>query len=171
MKRDEELKRLINYAKAMGCTVEKKYVNSHKERNCYAECTPDLNLITLYILKTDTKMDLVLHLIHELAHYKSYINTNRTMGKPLEHALIASALGYNKNQNDRKLIFNGEFNDLKYWNEIVKDCGIEIRASRIEMQKELDILWYELYYLIGDNVKAKVYDELAKIIKEKYKCA
>ena len=70
----------------------------------------------------------------------------------------------------RYYVYCMEFNDTRYWNEIIKNCNIKISQNEIELKKELDLLYYELEFLLGEDHLPKIYKYFEKLIKRIYKC-
>lgn len=169
MIRDDEIERLINYAKGLGCTIKIKYKKYHGKHSTVAEMEMDTNTIYLYKTPRCSKIHIIFTLIHEIAHYKGFIERKRRITKTEDYIYDR----YNNDNNAplyiRKRVYNDEKYDMKYWNEIIKHCNIKISPKRVKMQKELDLLWYKLYVKYGYNFTDKHLKEEKNKIKQKYR--
>lgn len=169
MVRDNEIKRLINYANGLGCKVT---IYNRPNKSYIAACivahdAPELSEIKIYYGHRMSKTNLVLTLVHELAHLKSYIKN--------DYKLLNSDVTISKYKEDkmprwaRKRIFEYEREDMKLWDEIIADCNIRINPKRIAMQKALDLLPYCYYYLKGKYPKGTEKTHLVNEIKQLFK--
>ena len=167
--RNREIKRLVNYAKGLGCTVKIKNVLTIKKNSSVAEMELDTNIIYLYITPKCSKISIVFSLIHEIAHYKGYIKRKRIVSIREDYVYGRYSKDKTLPLSLRKQIFKDEKKDLYYWNGIIKDCNIQINPNRIAMQKELDLLWYKLFVKYGYNFTIKCRNKHTKKIKQKYR--
>lgn len=139
MIRDEELNRLIRYAQGMGLSVRfKPYVRNSK---IAAEWTLDGSEITIYTSSTDSKLDKILSLIHELGHHKGFIENNRQTDPKVEEALEDEE----EKKRNRNRIYSYEVADTQYWEQIYKDTNCQFDIRKLHIQKEFDIWCYEVY--------------------------
>lgn len=148
MIRDQELNRLISYAKALNVNIVKKPSTRNTPE---AEWTIDGTQITIY-MKKRSKTEEILLIIHELAHHKSWINRGRKEYMKTHQAYDAQMKADNKilAKRHRKVIYETEKNDTDYWDEIIRDVDIKINPKRIKLEKEMDIWIYKQYYLTGE---------------------
>lgn len=171
MVRDDEIKRLVKYANAMGCKVVFKRKNKVAKLNeAYAACDSDTNTITVYKYKDTSKIFIVLNLIHELAHYIGFVRNGRKNSKTNDYY---HARAYNEKYPPPYVnyyIFCSELKDMKYWDEIIHTCDIKIPKKRIELQKDLDLLAYETIFLFGEERTEEHVDYFEKLIKRIHKC-
>lgn len=163
MIRDDEIKRLRNYAKGLGCKVIIKTVKKIKQD--YAICDYGNHVITIFKCKKVTKTDLVLSLIHEISHYKAFISKNRkpskTEDKIVERYLNSKVCPPYINY----YIYCFELKEQRYWDQIIKDCNIKISKKRIELQKEIDLISYETMFLFGEEYTKEISNYFKKLIK------
>lgn len=166
MIRDTELKRLESYANSLGVRVfyrklKKQYTNA-------AEFYSDGSGIIVYTWPMLSKTNIVLNLLHEVAHAVQWVHLNKTINKDLQISLLKDPKDLSK--EERKLIYEDEHHATYYWDQIVKLVDIKIKPDIITVRKKLDIFAYRFFYETGDfpseaemKQKKKEYkDELKK---------
>jgi len=164
MIRDEELKRLIRYAQGMGLSVHFKPYKKYSK--IAAEWHPDGTQITIYTHKSDSKIEHILSLIHELGHHKGFIENQRVQDPKVEEALNAEEAGV----RFRKRIWDMEASDSLHWEQIYKDTNCKFNINKLHKQREFDVWQYEIYYYKN---RFPTYDESMekkKELKKKWKC-
>lgn len=150
--RDEELKRLIHYAKGMGVKVT-IYAKSNKDAS--AEWTLDGTAIDVYTGKGQTKTDTILDLVHELGHHVWFVHEkDRQPDMKFDEAITRENMFEEDPANPtpkhlRKKIWDVELAGTAYWDIIIKDTNIKIPSWKIEAAKEFDMWMYEMYYETG----------------------
>lgn len=173
MIRDEEISRLVKYVEGMGVKV--KFLEKTRNSNA-AEWALDGSEIRIYKNNRTTKIDIVLSLIHEIAHHVWFIHEkNRQPDLKFEEALVRQNL-YECDLSDtpapktlRKKILQTEIAGAQWWNVIYKDTDCKFSLWRLESSKVLDIWFYEVYYLTGYFPSRKEGREKYKEILRKYK--
>lgn len=168
--RDEELKRLEAYAKSIGIQVlYKKKDNSHDNGALFYI---DGSKIIVYTWPRLSKTQIVLNLIHELAHALHWIDTDKKTHPDLVEALLREGkreAGETLDVFDRKLIYEDEEVATLYWDKIVKHVDIKINPSVILLQKYLDLFNYEFYYKTGEFPTPQQFKEKKKELKDAIK--
>ena len=163
MIRDDELKRLIHYAKGLGVKVT---IYSSHNKDGAADWALDGSEISVWsggFSKTDT----VLSLIHELGHQLYFIHEkDRQPDLKFDEAItrenVVAKVNDKKNltpKHLRKKIYDVEAAGTAWWSVIVKETNVKIPEWRISMQMEMDIWMYEYYYEHGtfpDRTKARL---------------
>jgi hypothetical protein len=163
MIRDEELNRLIRYAQGMGISVRfKPYIPFSKDQ---ADWTIDGSEITIYVKSSTSKIDKILSLIHELGHHKAFVNNDRAVNPKVEEVLDREDI----KKNERRVLLQDEKNGTKYWEEIYRDTNCQFGLDRLEMQKEIDLWAYEVYYETGKFPTNDQSKEKRKQVRLKYK--
>ncbi len=148
MIRDEELKRLEAYAKALGVKITRK---PQGKNDPGAEWTVDGTEIIIYRRRNESKTQQILKLIHELAHHRAWLANGRKGNLITDQALSAHDEKKGKiNKKLRKIIYTSEKNDMKYWDEIINDVNIKINPKKIELEKNVDLWMYYQWYLTGN---------------------
>jgi hypothetical protein len=173
MIRDDEIQRLIHYAKGLGTKV---VIYNKDNPGASAEWTIDGSAIEVYS-KGMTKTDIVLALIHELGHHVWFIHEkNRQPDLKFEEAIdrenLVQEVADKKNltpKHLRKKIYDMELAGTEWWSTIVADTGIKLPEWKIKMQMEFDMYMYEQYYENGVFPRRK--DKIVKLkdLKEKWK--
>lgn len=156
--RDEEIKRLILYVKALGHRV---IIRGMKNDEDFGEYCEDDKLITINKNAHGNKTELILTLLHEIAHVKY---------KQLNNITLSDAFSEdNPNKEQRQEIRDFEINSLPLMVNIAQELDIKVPMRKILIAKELDIFRYD-YYL--ENVvfpPRDVEKEKIKELTEKYK--
>ncbi len=167
MIRDCEFKRLVLYAKGLGLKVT---VFNRKNPHMQAYWTHDGKEIGIYCGLQPNKTDLNLTLIHELGHHMAWIHQKKRKTSPkLDKAWGRENEGQQLSENDRKMIYEDEVSGIQYWDVIITDTNVKIPKWRVEMQKEIDLWMYEVFYKTGDYPRGKFKDQGLKEIKAKWK--
>ena len=165
MIRDEEIKRLILYAKALGVRLTIRNFSFPEEAE-----TVEWNGISININKHKhkNKTQLILSLLHELSHAK-YINTQK--GKISEAWELEEEREHGKKlpKKIRKEMVDFELNSLDSMMDIATELKIELSMNKIKKQCELDKWIYEHYLKEGEWPSEKIKKAKRKELKEKYK--
>lgn len=163
MVRDEELKRLIKYAQGMGVSVcFKPYI---RYSLIVARWETDGSGITIFTSPSDSKLDKVLSLIHELGHHKGFIENNRQKDPKVEAALDDEE----EKRENRRTILVDEIKDTKHWEQIYKDTDCKFNIKKLYIQKEFDIWCYRVYYQTGKRPNKAARITKRKQLRKKYK--
>lgn len=173
MIRDEEIKRLIHYAKGLGVKV---IIYNKDDPNKAAEWALDGSTIEVYS-EGMTKTDIITSLIHEIGHHVWFIHEkNRQPDLKFDEAITRDNLTQKvkdkKNltpKHLRKKIYDVELAGTQWWGTIIKDTNIKIPTWKVDMQMEFDMWMYEQYYENGVFPKRKDKVQKFKFLKEKWK--
>ncbi|MCX9024594.1 MAG: hypothetical protein OIN85_00695 [Candidatus Methanoperedens sp.] len=161
MIRDDEFARLVKYAEGMGLKVRfKPYVPYSR---VMADWTTDGTELTVYVTCRESKLDLVLSLIHEIGHHRGFIENGR---KP--DTKIEAAMDDEEKKKNRKIIYENEVHDTKYWEQIYHDTDCRFGLDLLNKQKEFDTWVYEVYYETGKIPTAKERVKKRRALKQKY---
>lgn len=158
-KRDEEIKRLIFYAKALGVKV---IIRDYNFEDAATWTHDPISIININKKKHTTKTALILSLLHEISHAKFHIVEDR----PLPDGTGSSQ---KLPKRVRKKWRDFEVESLELMPEIAKEVGIEVPYNKIIMAKELDQWVYDFYYEIGYFPNFKEMKGKEKELKLKYK--
>lgn len=178
MIRDEEIKRLEQYAKGLGLKVE--YRRSKPGHGVGAEVVSIDGIsviLVLYMWPGISKKLIVLNFLHELGHHLSWIYKNRKDDPKLLKALVAED---ERKPGDspipkrmRKLIYEMEKQDAEYRMFVAHEVGVKLSAEVIREDIELDVWFYHEYYVRGDYpsqlevlAKRKEIKQRGKLAKE-----
>jgi hypothetical protein len=147
----------------MGVIVRfKSYVKKSGDR---AEWTLDGKEITIFTEKNDSKIQLILSLIHELGHHKGFVNNGRKLDPKVDEALGDEE----ERKVSRRRIYLDEAKDAEYWEEIYNDTNCNFPINKLYLQKEFDIWSYEFYYENGNFPDNKDRAKKMKELKNKYR--
>lgn len=163
--RDEEIKRLIKYAQGLGVQVSFLQGNTYDSAQWYI----DGSKIEVFTKKNETKVKLILSLVHEIAHQVCFIHEkDRKEDKRFREALIK--VDEDKStKKDRKIILDFERASTMYWEIIYKETNLKFPIWKLHQAKEYDIWMYEYFYENGEFPGAKLRKQKNKELKEKYK--
>lgn len=170
--RDEEIQRLILYAKGLGVKV---IVYNKVKEGAEAEWTLDGTTIRVYAGPRKSKTDLILDLIHELGHHVWFIHEkDRQQDLKFEEAITRENLFETETdiptpKHLRKKIWDVEVAGTAYWDIIVKDTNIKISPWKIEAAKDMDMWMYEMYYENGHFPKGKMLRDHYREVQSKYR--
>ncbi len=147
MVRDEEISRLVKYAESLNIRIVfKKHVRGGP--GAIWEAYPDgTRCITIFTWARQSKTRIILNLLHELAHEKSYIMQNRKLDKATEMATSTDEASLTKEQ--RKLVYIAEKVDAQHRLDIAHELDLKISRKKIMIDIDLDIWLYKMWYLRG----------------------
>lgn len=165
--RDEELKRLILYAKGLGVVVSIKNINSSDEGE-FGHQGKSMS-ITINKSTHTSKTELILTLLHELAHAKYFVLN----GTPVSDGWIVEGsrkFGDKKlSKKLRKEIASFELNSLDLMSNIAVEFNIVIPKWKIRRQIDFDKWMYVHYLNIGDFASKKIWSPKWQELTNKYK--
>ena len=142
--RDVELKRLLSYAQALNIKVIFKPFIPYSD--AAAHWAIDGSEIIVHKRTQESKISVILSLIHELGHQLEFIHHhNRKPSIPL-----AIALNNDELKKQRKIVVDYEVKSATWWEAIYKECDMKFPLYKLHFQKEFDIWQYEVYYENGD---------------------
>lgn len=167
--RDEEIKRLEHYCKALGIQVYWKSYVPHSHVG--AEWVDDGSEITIYYRKNESKLKLILKLVHELGHHLGWVHAGRTHDLATNQALYDQDQDMILNKEERKLIYITERDDAQYRKKIYDEVGLKIPLHIFYTDIDLDTWIYYRYYVTGKFPTYKSIAKKKKELMEKYKNA
>lgn len=156
MVRDKEIERLIHYAKGLGVKVT-IYNKSHPHDS--GSWAIDGSQIEIYAGKKVSKTDVIITLVHEIAHQVWFIHEKeRQPDLKFEEAITRE---YHTGdplptpKHLRKRIYDVERDSTQWWDAIIKDTDIKIPQWKFDLHKEYDVWMYERYYEDGSFPRGK----------------
>lgn len=162
MKRDDEIKRLVKYANALGASVT--FCDSGRPDSS-AEWTIDGKEITIYEKKQYSKTDTILSLVHELGHLLNHIHRNDRV----QDEEFGEALGSDELKKARRKILRVEKQGTEYWYTVYKDTNLQIPLWKLYAAMEYDLWQYEVFYETGKFPKGKEQKKKRKTVKVKHR--
>lgn len=161
----KRLKRAILYAKGLGIKVSlRPYV---KYSLVAADWTTDGSEITLYTTNYKSETQLILDLIHELAHHLSFIhNRKRQPDKKMDRLLIKPAKKLS--HKDRKAIYEMELEDSEYQERIFDELGLNIPKHKLFIERDLCNAIYEYWALHNRDPSTVEKQNMRRTITEIY---
>lgn len=161
--RDQELGRLISYARGHNITVTFKSYIPYSLDSGYAAI--DSSEIIIMVGKDDSKLETIMTLIHEIAHCLYVIQNNERAPDPaLEEALDSE----DEKKQHRKVIFKFERSSAKLWEDIYRNADLKFPINKLLAQKEYDVWQYEYWYKHAKFPIKKIREKKWKKVKEKY---
>lgn len=172
MVRDEEIKRLIHYAKGLGVKV---IIYSKTRSDAKAEWALDGSMIQVYAGSRRSKTNIILDLIHELGHHVWFIHEkNREPDMKFDEAITRENLFEIETdvptpKHLRKKIWDVEVAGTHWWDVIYKDTNVKIPMWKVEAAKEFDMWVYEVYYETGHFPKGEYRENHYREVQDKYR--
>ncbi len=158
--RDNETLRLVKYAQSLNISIK---FQKHTRGLPGAEWTLNTDgsrEIIVYTWPGISKTTIILNMLHELAHEKSYIKQGRTLDPKVLNA--SSLPDEEMTKKQRKIVYEMEKKDASYRLEIAHELDLKIPKEKIQDDIDLDNEVYKYYYL---NNKFPTSKELHQIIK------
>jgi len=172
MVRDEEIKKLENYARGLGLRVEYRTAKRGDPGASLISVNGISERIVMYLWPRKSKTQIVLDFVHELAHHMGFVYNGRVDNPALLDALIEED---DRKDGDkpitkakRKLIYECEANDSKYREMIIREIGLHLPEAKFKIDLELDLWVYKHYYLTGNLPTTKEFTKKKSEVKEKY---
>jgi hypothetical protein len=173
MVRDQEIERLVHYAKGLGVEV----VFSKKDSgDSSAQWALDGSQITIFVNKQDSKTDMILSLIHEIGHHVWFIHEkNRQPDLKFDEAISIQNLVETEDRDRptpkklRKKIYEVELASSYWWETIYKETNMKFPIWKLYAQREFDVWVYEHFYKTGHFPSTAERREKWKTIREKHK--
>ena len=169
--RDKELDRLIKYAMGLGTRITMQ--KAAKGQTFAAAWVEGGEEIILYTWPKQTKIDLILNLLHELGHHLDYISKNRTEDQELLKALLEDDEAQERDEkiekSKRLLIYQTEVDGASFRPRIAKEVGLTLPFYKLKADMDLDLWIYKKYYENGTNPPNKEIKAMKKKIIDKYK--
>ncbi len=160
--REEEIKRLVHYARGHGVKIFFKRPYDPKIK---AEWATDGSTIWIYTTPKTSKIEIVLDLIHEIGHHKDFIKNGRRQDSIFENAVDK------KSKKAKKVILKTELAGTQYWEEIYRDVGCSFNINYLFKQMEYDTWIYHYHYINNvEDVPKEVSREKRRQLKIKYGC-
>lgn len=164
---NDDLNKLIDYAKALGVTVIFK---KGKRGDPGAYWHSNAKEIVLYTWARQRINRLVLSLLHELGHHLDHLAKGRIIDPKLDEALLLDDAKKPISKKQRYLIYKSEKDGSRYRFTILKELKLILPKWELKVDILTDIWEYNQYYLTGllptrqeANQKQK---ELTKIYKK-----
>lgn len=159
--RDQELKRVEKYAQGLGIKITYK---KQGKKDPEAEWTIDGTEITVYLRNRQSKTQIILDLIHELGHHMAWVYRGRKTPIKLDTALGRE----NPTKKQRQAILEDEKDGAEYHVIIYKELGLSIPQWKVELERDLQLEMYNIYYKTGNFPKVKERKEIRKRLRSKH---
>jgi hypothetical protein len=164
-RRDDEIKRLIHYAKGMGVKV---VLRSKGEGDDSAYWSIDGSMIEVFTTPTKSKTSIVLDLLHELGHQVWFVHEkDRQPDLKFEEALGRPEDDISKEL--RKKIYDVEVAGTTWWESIYKDTNLKVPKWKVNSAMEFDMWMYEQYYETGVFPKGKARTAKLREVRAKWR--
>jgi hypothetical protein len=165
--RDKEIERIVQYANGLGVKILWKKHQTGVSPG--AEWAVDGSEITIYCWNKQSKTQIILDLIHELAHHMAWINRGRKDEDKVTEAIQADDAATEENRTisrqKRKLIYDSEKSDSKFQIRIFKELGIRLPIWRLKANTAVDMWVYRRFWIDGKIPPEKQIATKAKEIK------
>jgi hypothetical protein len=167
--RDNEIERLIKYAEGLGI---KLFFKKHKPGSAGATWTvaeDNTVELTLFAWKNQSKTQMILNFLHELAHHMAWVYQERSFSSELSRILNKNHDGSPLTKKERYAVFKEERDDSVYRETIAHEIGIKIPTWKIKVDIELDIFIYYHYYEHDEYPSNAQVKQKRKELNKKYK--
>lgn len=161
--RDEEIKRLVKYAKGLNVEIYfKPYV---PYSNDVGFAAIDGSEVTIATHPTDSKISTILTIIHELGHILEAIHTHeRRPDEKLDEALNDEE----EKRKSRRVIYNFEKASASWWESIYRETDMKFPIRKLYIARDYDVWQYSYWVRTGKFPNKKVKAKKRKQLKEKY---
>lgn len=172
--RDEEIKRLIYYAKGLGVKVI--VYKERRRKGDAAAWTTDGSQIEIFAKSNSSKTSIILSLIHELGHHVWFIHEKERQpdlkfDEALERENLVGKGDRAAPKHLRKKIYDVEKASTEWWNSIYKETDIKIPEWKLTAAMEFDTWMYEEYYETGFFPKGKHKKDKYREVQAKHRGA
>ena len=150
--RDEEIKKLINYAKSLGLKV---YFDSKGTDAC-ASWAIDGSSITIFTKNNKNKLSTILSLHHEISHHLYHVKVNK---RKIDQGVKKAVNLHDKNvenkvktpilKKHRNNIFRFEKNSAQFWPTVYKETQMKFPYWKLLAQMEIDVWYYDCWAKSG----------------------
>jgi hypothetical protein len=165
--RDDELKRLTQYANSMGVRVVYKTLTSSS--TAAADWSLDGDEIRIFISPKSSKINTILCLIHELGHQLSHIyDDDRKNPRSLVRALEKEAESIPLTRHQRWLILKSELAGMQWWHIIYNETKMSFPIKKMWLMRDWDQWWYTYYFQVGRPPKKSECAEKLRQLREVY---
>lgn len=166
-RRDQEIKRLVLYAKGLGIKV---VIYNRASSHGQAMWSLDGSKIEIFAPKGTSKTDIILSCLHELGHHLSFVHDKeREMPKKLDRAWERENADKELSDHERKLIYEDEVAGTEFWDTIIHELDIRIPKWKVEAQKEIDLWMYEVFMKSGLYPTPSQQKKKYKEVRQKWK--
>ena len=171
--RDDELKRLEQYARGFGNKVSYRRHKKGDPGAAWILSSDGTAELILYTYPDQSKTMLILNFVHELGHSYSFIRRSRKEDPAIFEAFHREGLRLSETdpklpKAERKLIYEAEKADAKYRYAIWHEVNIKIPKWKLDMDIALDIWGYKQYYLRGNHHNGLEMEQKTKELRKLY---
>lgn len=162
--RDREITRLIKYAEGLGLKVIFTPYKPYSMDLGYWSI--DGTELTICKGAKQSKLSIILVLIHELGHHLEFVHTYNRAGMP---GLSKALDNLEVSKDSRKLLHKWEKDSAAWWDLIYNEVGLKFPKYRLEVEKAFDIWQYKVYYLEGKFPNKKRKQKKLDNLMDKYR--
>lgn len=165
--RDNEIKRLILYAKSLGAKVV--------IRNYTWDASAEVHFEPKYVINVNkrrhrSKTDIIMTFLHELSHLKyAILNNTKFSDAFIEEVWELEDKKKKISKKKRKEIVKFELESLELMTNIASELNLKISMKKVLRQKEHDQDIYVYFEKYGEDPNNKWLKDNWKKLKEKYK--
>jgi hypothetical protein len=168
MKRDDELKRLIHYAKGLGVKVT---IYENRKSDNAATWATDGSEIEIFKSPKDSKIHTIISLLHELGHMLWHVHDkDRKQDVEFEASLSPGEVwGGDLPKSKRKKVLDEELAAAAWQESVYKETNMKFPIWKLHAAKEFDMWMYQVYYETGSFPKFKTKRKQLIDIRKKYR--
>jgi len=158
---EREFNRLVKYTQGLGVKVTKY----NKKSDSSAIWITDGSEIHIYNVGKKSYLQLIMDLLHELAHHRAFIESGRKGNLKTDKIFDKMAEDAKLTKKQRKIIYDTERSDYKWQEVIHNEVGLKIPVTRVRKEVKLDTWIYKYFYLHGTWPTLKERNEYKKTLK------
>lgn len=157
-KRDEEIKRILLYAKGLGIRIR---IANYSWDDSGEWAHSPVSEININKRVHTSKTELILTMLHEIGHHLHYIHNNKAeIPDTVLLELDYKKQGKKVPKKERKKLYEYEASGISFMEIIATELGLTIPNWKVKKAMEFDTWVYEYYYNVGnypnkDQLKTK----------------
>jgi hypothetical protein len=160
--REKELERMIKYAEGLGIKVS--FIPS-SEDGTEAQWEMSGKEIKIFTKKNQTKLSIILSLLHELGHHLDFVYNKRRHTKKVWDAVHAE----NPTKSQRRIIYEDELGGAAYHEIIYNELNLKIPLWKVRVERDLSLEIYKREIENPDGVSNREAKNIEKKLIERYK--
>jgi len=176
--RDDELQRMLKYAKGLGIKVRvhTKAIKGKPSAEWIDEeyVGKGQPIINLFSRNSRSKTQRILNFLHELGHHHDWVSKGRKISIRSTKATNAEAQRKHRTNPPiakglRKVIYEDECNGIAFMDTLYEELGLKFPKWKVYAEQEIDRWAYYRYYQTGNIPTIKETKEKDREIAKKWR--
>lgn len=160
--REKELERMIKYAEGLGIKVS---FMPQLEDGTEAQWEMSGKEIKVFTKEKQTKLSIILSLIHELGHHLDFVYNKRRHTKKVWDAVHAKS----PTKKQRRIIYEDELGGAAYHEIIYNELNLKIPLWRVRVERDLTLELYKKQIDNPEGASNKEIRDIKRKLIERYK--